>query len=209
MARRAPLGDHRAMRSLVLVLAMLAGCGDDAVSSAEEARRAYLGLDRAVELALNLGLAGYSAASSANIPAQTGNGEVAGTLTVTGQVDQGTSDNKELRLETAFAGYEDRLAGAIDGGSAPESDIVYDSDPAALPQLDLSLRNITTAGTFTGTFAGRVSMSGTLRGDVTLALTLMGNLQMGASGLTRVPGTTRITGTATSGYGVYTIDITR
>jgi hypothetical protein len=31
----------------------------------------------------------------------------------------------------------------------------------------------------------------------------------GGSGIVRVPGTTRVTGTATSDYGVYTIDVTR
>jgi hypothetical protein len=151
--------DDRPMRKLAWVALVVVACGDDGVSSEEEARRAYLGLDRAVELAINLGLAGYNAASSANIPDQAGNGEISGTLTVSGQVDQGSSDNKELRLETAFDDYQDRLVVTVDGGSPAASGITYDTDPAALPQLDMSLRNITSAGTFTGTLAGRVTMS--------------------------------------------------
>jgi hypothetical protein len=196
--------------SLLLALS----CGDgDSVSSEEEARLAYLGLDRAVERALNLGMQGYNAASSANISPQTGNGDVTGTLVVSGQVDQGMSNNKEMRLRTAFTMYEDRFPGA-DAGAGDESDIVYDTatgdgGTADLPALDLSLRNIP-AGTFTGTFTGSVRMSGELDGDVTLALTLSGQIRSaGGDDLERVPGTTRVTGTATSRYGVYTVDVTR
>ena len=196
------------MKPLVcLVLSsVLVACGSDKVSSEEEARLAYLGLDRAIDRALTLGLQGFNAAQSANIAPQVGNGDVSGTLTVTGQVDQGASNNKELRLKTAFVTYQDRMA----GGDAGATRITYDTDPAALPELDLSLRNIPN-GTFTGTLAGAVRMSGDLKGDVTLALTFAGNLQAipGGSGVQRAPGTTLVTGTATSSYGTYTIDLTR
>src|SRR5678816_4188468 len=86
--------------SLALPLSILAGAcgGDDSVDSDEEARRAYLGLDNSIEKSLNLGMDGYSAADNANIPDQSGVGEVAGTIVVSGQVDSGVSDNKEMRL---------------------------------------------------------------------------------------------------------------
>ncbi len=189
-----------------LALALLAACGSDTVSSAQGARLAYLGLDGAIDRALTLGLQGFNAAQSANIAPQTGNGDVSGTLTVTGQVDQGASVNKELRLKTAFVTYQDRVS----GGDAGATHITYDTDAAALPALGLSLRNIPN-GTFTGTLAGKVHMSGDLKGDVTLALTFTGNLQAvpGGQGVQRAPGTTHVTGTATSDYGTYTIDLTR
>jgi hypothetical protein len=209
------------MKRLFLALLIAGGvagtaCDDDEVSSAEEARRAYLGLDRSVELGLNLGMQGFNAAQSANIDAQSGPGEVSGTLTVTGQVDQGTSDNKGLRLKTAYVMYEDRITASTDGGTAAASGVSYDTDAAALPALDLQLRNIPASGsggtgTFTGTFAGRVHMTGDLEGDVVLTLTLAGGIRARASGpgIERVPGSTRITGTAASDYGTYTVDVTR
>jgi hypothetical protein len=101
------------------LLALAAGCGGG-VSSEETARRAYFGLDRYVDRGINLGMAGFNAASSANIPAQTAMGDVSGTLTVTGQVDQGASANKGMRLRTALANYSDRVAGD-DGGSERNS----------------------------------------------------------------------------------------
>jgi hypothetical protein len=197
--------------SLVLLLLGAFSCGSDKVSSAEDARRAYHGLDRAIDLALNLGMAGYNAAQSANIPAQSGDGQVSGTLTVSGQVDQGASNNKEMRLDTAFVMYEDRVPGTADGGSGVASGITYDTDAAALPRLSLSLRGVPD-GTYTGTLNGTVAMRGDLDGAVMLALTLAGDLEPVPGHddqIQRTPGTTRVTGTATSSYGTYTVDLTR
>lgn len=87
----------------------LSGCGND-ISSDEQARRAYLGLDKSVGKSLQLGFAGFNAASSANIPAQTTTGDAGGTLTITGQVDQGASSNKGMRLRVGMAGYTDRCS---------------------------------------------------------------------------------------------------
>src|SRR5688572_6436470 len=88
-----------ALFSYFAVLSMgSAGCSSDDVDSDEEARRAYLGLDESIAKALPLGFDGYNAASNANIPPQSTTGDAAGTLTVTGQVDKGASDNKGMRL---------------------------------------------------------------------------------------------------------------
>jgi hypothetical protein len=190
------------------LLASAACSSNDAVSSAADARRAYFGLDVAIDRALNLGMKGYNDASSANIPAESGNGDVAGTLTVSGQVDQGQSPNKEMRLKTAFAAYQDRLPPSDAGAGAPYG-VTYDTDAAVLPELDLSLRNIPN-GTFTGTFTGKVIMSGDLKGAVTLALTFSGTIQA-------VPGqpgkiqrsSVHVTGTATSDYGTYAVSVDR
>src|SRR5258708_4492138 len=64
-----------------------------AVQSEADARAAYLGLDPSIDRAIGLGFDGFNSASSANISPQTGKGALAGTLTVTGQVDQGASPN--------------------------------------------------------------------------------------------------------------------
>ncbi len=206
------------MRTLTLLAAaaLAVACGSDTVDSAAQARRAYLGLDRAVDRALNLGMDGFNSASSANISPQTGNGDVAGTLTVSGQVDQGASTNKEMRLKTALKAYEDYVpvadAGVAAGGDAgagpgTPSGLTYDTSDAALPELDLSLRNIP-SGTFTGTWNGAVTMSGDLKGTITLALSMSGQIESaGGSKIRRVPGSTHVTGTAMTPYGTYAIDL--
>ena len=65
---------QRSITSIALAASALAsvlasGCGSG-VSSDEQARRAYVGLDVAIDKAINLGFDGFNAASSANIPAQ-------------------------------------------------------------------------------------------------------------------------------------------
>jgi hypothetical protein len=181
---------------LAAVVAVSA-CGSDSVASVEDARNAYLGLDLAIDKAITLGFAGFNSASSANISPQTTNGTTSGTLTVTGQVDQGASANKGMRLFTAFANYSD--AGQIS----------YNTSSVALPALNMMLLNIP-AGTLTGTLVGKVTMTGEEEGDLVLNLSFAGEIQLGTGGLVeRKPGTTRITGTATSAAGTFTVDVTR
>ncbi|HEU5058837.1 MAG TPA: hypothetical protein VFU21_20025 [Kofleriaceae bacterium] len=196
--------------TLLLSFSLIAGaaaCGDDSVDSDEEARRAYLGLDNSVEKALNLGMDGYSAADNANIPDQSGVGEVAGTIVVSGQVDAGVSDNKEMRLYIALVDYTDGPF-AVDEDSEEEIDITYDTLADALPYLELSLRDIPD-GTFTGTLTGDYSMTGDLEGEVTLDLTMDGEIEgPDADTITRVEGTTHVTGTASAGDGTYEVDVT-
>jgi hypothetical protein len=190
------------MNRFAWTVAFLAACHPK-VSNDADARYAYLGLDSAVDRAMNLGMDGFNAASSANIDDQQGAGDADGTMVVSGQVDQGASDNKELRLEVAFSGYRDQ---AVDDDG---NDIltVYDT-PDSLVQLDISLKGIPD-GTFDGTFVGTVVMSDGLEGDLDLDLALAGSLQAGAGDdVERVPGSTTITGTATSDYGVFDVDLT-
>jgi hypothetical protein len=195
------------LRRVALVAVICAGC-EGGVSSEEGARRAYLGLHEMVDLAINLGMSGYNEASSANIPAQEGAGETAGTITVTGQVDQGASDNKEMRLYVELIDYEDMVEDIEDEEAEPLM-IAYDTRADGLPYLQLSLRDIPN-GTFTGTFTGIFDMTGDLEGDVELNLSMAGEIEEAATAeqIQRVPGTTQITGTASSGYGVYTVDLT-
>ncbi len=188
---------------LAAVALALGGCGSsDAVDSTKAAQQAYLALDKAVGKALQLGFDGYNAASSANIPPQMTDGDVAGTLQVTGQVDMGSSSNKQMRLMLTLTGYTDTPASA-------DVMVVYDTnDP--LPALDLSLRSVPN-GTLSGTLTGTFHMQGDLQHDVTLNLTISGMLEPDPSDSTkvaRVPGSTHVTGTATSSYGTYDVDVT-
>ncbi len=192
---------HRLL-ALPLLLAS-AGCSN-AVRNEHDAALAYLGLDAGITRAMNLGLDGYNAASSANIDAQSAGGDIGGTMTVTGQVDQGSSDNKELRLEVALEGY---LDDTVDGDTPFE--VTYDSDPQAPLALDISLRDIPD-GTLTGTFVGDVGISGDLGGIVSLDVALDGTIEAGVDDtVARTEGETHITGSATSDYGSYAIDLVR
>lgn len=195
------------MRAPVLggacLLFLLAGCGGG-VDSDAAARAAYLGLDDIVEEAMNLGFDGFNAATSANIPEQSAMGDESGTLVVTGQVDQGSSPNKEMRLRAALTDYQDVVL------VEDELVIVYDSVDAPL-ELDLSLRGVPD-GTLQGTLTGALEMTGDITGSVVLDLTIEGDIEpdpMDETRVRRVPGTTTIRGTATSPYGVFEVDVVR
>ncbi len=196
----------------VLWVAASACSDDDAIDSDEAARRAYLGLDGSIEKALNLGFAGFNSASSANIAPQMGTGDAGGVVTVTGQVDQGASANKEMRLYIAMVDYTDGIFQIdVEGEEDPiEVNLTYDTSEVVLEQpfLHLSLRDVPD-GTFTGELTGTYYLTGDIEGDVTLTLTMTGELMDGGGGLVvRVPGLTTITGTATSGDGLYNVAVT-
>src|SRR5512144_82985 len=111
---------------LALIAVLGAACSSDGIDSDEEARRAYLGLDTSIEKSLTLGFAGFNAASSANIDPQMATGTAAGTLVITGQVDQGASANKGMRLHVGMVGYTD---GAVMIEGKPEAiNITYDTN---------------------------------------------------------------------------------
>ncbi|MCP3144529.1 hypothetical protein [Pyxidicoccus xibeiensis] len=187
----------------------LTACGDDELSSDEQARRAYLGLDESITKSLQLGFAGFNAASSANIPPQSATGDAAGTLIIGGQVDQGSSANKGMRLRVGMAGYSDGEVAV--GGDEDPVNITYASstDTATQPELNLQLRNIPN-GTFSGTLMGAFQMTGDLEGNVTLNLTMEGEIEDDGTGkVRRKSGSTRVTGTATSGDGTYEVNLTR
>ena len=187
----------RSIRFTLVALALVTGCSDGSVSSEADAQTAYLGLDAHVDKAIALGFAGFNSASSANIAPQMTTGTATGTLTVTGQVDQGSSANKGMRLIEALVAYSD------------DGKLTYATDAAAGPALTMQLKGVPT-GTLTGSLAGAYAMTGSLDGSVTLSLAFTGQLQAGAaSAVERKPGTTHITGSAVSKYGSYTIDLTR
>lgn len=198
-----------AMRSILFAVAALplivACADDDAIDSNEAARRAYLGLDGSVAKSLTLGFAGFNAASSANIPPQMTTGLAAGTLTITGQVDQGASANKEMRLYVGMVDYDDGPFVINEDGDAIS--IQYDTDAATAtqPYLHLALRDIP-SGTFTGELTGTYHLTGAIEGDATLNLTMSGLLMDdGNGGTVRRPESTTITGTTSSGDGVFEV----
>lgn len=187
---------------LFLTLA-LAACGSDEVDSEEGARAAYLGLDQAVVKAMQLGFDGFNAsAGSANIPPQMTTGAVTGTMVISGQVDSGASDNKGMRLDMLLTDYRDTPDDA-------EIVVTYDTGEAVDEQPDIvfTLRNIPD-GTLQGTLMGVFHMTGDLEGDVRLNLTFSGTIESdGMGGTRRQAGTTHVTGTATSSYGTYNVDV--
>jgi hypothetical protein len=199
----------------VVVALGLAACSSDEIDSDEEARRAYFGLDKSIEKSLRLGFDGYNAASSANIAPQMTTGMVGGTLTITGQVDKGASDNKGMRLRIAMVDYNDGPLQLQYEDKTVDVDITYNTSTDVLmqPYLELTLRNVPT-GTFTGMLTGIYNMKGDIKGDTTLTLMFSGMLMPDPANPTdptktvRKPGSTTITGTAQSGDGTYMVDIT-
>ena len=194
--------------SFVLFAMGLAACGSDDIDSDEEARRAYFGLDASIEKSITLGFAGFNSAQSANISPQMATGTAAGMLVVTGQVDQGSSANKNMRLRVGMVGYSD---GPLEiDGERLDIDIIYDTatDVTMQPYLELQLRNIPN-GTFTGMLTGTYTMRGDLDGEANLNLMFSGQIKDDGTGkVVRTPGTTMVTGTATSGDGTYEVNIT-
>ena len=173
----------------------VSGCSGT-VDDAEAAEVAYLGLDQAVDRAIKLGFEGYNAANSANIPEQEDLGIGGGTMVVGGKVDQGNSDNKNMDLEVTLTSYTD---GLVRG----DFDIVYNGGPAI---LDLSLKGLPEAE-LTGTFQGSFLMDGDLAGAIELDLSITGMTQDSGGTIVRAPGTIRVTGSATSDYGVFPVDV--
>lgn len=196
-----------------LATAVAAGCSDEGVDSDEEARRAYLGLDASIEKSLNLGFDGFNSASSANIDPQMTTGDATGTLTITGQVDAGSSDNKTMRLWIGMVEYSDGVLQIETDEGTEEVDLTYDTSDVQTdqPYLELKFSNYTAAsGTMTGSIQGpgAYHMTGDIEGDVVLDLTIAGETTSDGTTVTRVPGTTTITGTATAGDGQFDVDIT-
>ncbi|MCB9679026.1 MAG: hypothetical protein H6737_28250 [Alphaproteobacteria bacterium] len=189
----------------LLLLPTLVACKGGVVNSDREAEAAAIGLEGAIERALGLGFDGFAAASSANIPTQTGSGDLSGTMTVSGQVDQGNSDNKGMRLDVALDDYAD--VETIETDEIDAVQVAYDTDDAALPRFDLSLRDIPD-GTMTGTVTGTFLLSGDLEGELSLSLALDGIIVPDGDGTMREEGTTSVTGTATnSGGGTFDVDV--
>jgi len=185
-------------------LALLCACGPSGINSEHDAEQAYLGLDRMVDKAISLGFDGYNTASSANIDPQLADGELSGTLTVDGQVDQGNSNNKGMRLTVALDEYADEM---LEGEAGEELEVSYATDSSQLPELEVQLRDLPD-GTMAGSLIGEFGMAGDLEGNVLLSLDIIGEVDDdGAGGIQRTEGTVAVSGSATTPYGVYTVDV--
>jgi len=199
----------RNLTCLFVFSLVVSACGSDDIDSDEEARRAYLGLDPSVAKSIQLGFDGFNAASSANIDPQVTAGEADGMLTITGQVDQGNSANKGMRLRVGMVAYDDGPFVIDEDGHTIE--VVYDTveDVTMQPALDMMLKNIPT-GTLDGTLLGTYLLSGDIDSEATLNLTFTANLMDGGNNtVVRVPGSTHITGTLdTNGGGTFAVDVT-
>ena len=139
------------MPYLMTISMAMAACSDDEVDSDEQARRAYLALDGSIEKSLNLGFQGFNLATNANIDAQMIAGDKAGTLTIDGQADQGSSDNKGMRLYVAMVGYDDGPVAYNDDGDTIH--VIFDTstDMTMQPYLDLKFANYPN-GTMSGSY---------------------------------------------------------
>jgi hypothetical protein len=202
--------DLRMGKLLALSCLLFAACGSDgtSVNSNEAARRAYLGLDKSVSKSLELGFAGYDAATSANIPPQTAAGDAGGMLNITGKVDQGNPNQATMTLDVGMVQYTDGKIVYDDKNHTVS--ITYDTstDVTMQPVLNLKL-NASANNSISGTLVGDYKMSGDLKGTITLDLTITGMFSGSGTSVMRVPGTTTVTGTAVnSSGGMYTVDVT-
>lgn len=198
---------RRSVLTLLIAAAALPtfGCGGpkDAVADEESARRAYLGLDRAIDRMIDLGFAGFSAADSANIPEQSEMGDLSGLMVITGKVDQGASNNKNMTLSVVLSGdYSDAVP---EDDVEDPVDVVYNGGPGT---LQVSFKGLPNATMENSSYKGTYDMTGDLAGVVTLDLVITGMTEEDASGaIVRKPGTIHVVGTATSDYGVFNVDV--
>jgi hypothetical protein len=193
----APLSRRAALLLPLLALPLLtAGCNRGVIDNEVAAELAYLGLDRAVDRMIDHGFDGFNAANSANIPTQSQAGDETGTMDVGGQVDQGASANKGMRLEVTLTDYSD--------GPVDDTAIYYNGGPGL---ADFMLKGLPNAD-FDGTFNGVYTMDGDLAGTVELNLQITGQTaDTGDGTIARVPGTITVVGTATSDYGVFDVNV--
>jgi hypothetical protein len=197
------------MAALAFAIVLISGCDGDDIDSDTEARWAYLGFDRAVDRAINLGFDGFNAANSANIPEQTEPGDVAGDMVINGQVDQGASDNKGMRLLVNLFDYEDGDFDDPITDDVEELRTFYNTVDGVEPALDISLRDIPD-GTFSGTLIGRMVIDGAVEADADFDVAFSGDIMDAGNGdVVRVAGTLVITGTVTSGDGLFNVDVSR
>ena len=189
------------------VLVAATGCGNnDSVNSNEEARRAYLGLDKSVSKSLALGFMGYNAATNANIPTEMVAGDLSGTLAISGHVDQGNPSQISMGLSSTLTMYSDGKIVVDDKNDTIA--VTYATDSATPPSLSLKL-NTSAGNTVSGSLDGDYVMSGDLKGTVTLNLTINGTFSGTAPNVMRVVGSTTVTGTAVnSSGGMYMVNTT-
>ncbi len=198
-----------------LALAFLvfsAACSSsDSVDSNEQARRAYLGLDKSISKSLALAFAGYDAATNANIPTQMTMGDAmpGGTLTITGKVDSGTCSQLSMGLDVGMVKYTDGPF-VIDSKNDKIS-VTYDTSTTVASQPLLSIKlNGSSGNSINASLMGDYTMTGDIKGTVTLDLTIVGTFSGTCpNAVQRVSGSTTVTGTVVnSSGGMYSVNVT-
>ncbi len=169
------------------------------MDSDEQARRAFLGLNDSISNSLTLAFDGYDAASSANIPAQSGSGSASGTITVSGKVDQGNPQQASMSLSVLLDDYSDGPFAVDTKGDTIT--VTYNSGSGAnTPALSLKL-NASSGSSIDGSLMGDYHTSGALTGTVTLDVTISGTFSGSGTAVERVPGTTTVMGTVVNSSG--------
>lgn len=201
------------MRNFVLLLVLAGACSsDNTINSDEQARRAYLGLDKSVSKSLELAFQGYDAATNANIPAQMTMGDAmpGGTLTIGGKVDSGNCSQLSMGLDVGMVKYTDGPF-VVDTKNNTKISVTYDTSTDATMQPLLSIKlNGSSGNAISATLMGDYTMTGDLKGTVTLDLTITGTFSGTCpNAVQRVAGSTTVTGTAVnSSGGMYTVNVT-
>jgi hypothetical protein len=173
---------------------VLVGCGSDTIN--QRAQTVYVEIQDVIYDSMELAFKGFNTATSATVPPQTKTGDNKGTLTVTGQVDQGTSPDKAMKLQLELVDYP----------SASTTNTTFKTG-ATKPSLNINLKGIPN-GTLDALLSGDFLMSGTLSGTATLSITMTGTLQKDPSNTSKVqPAKYSIKGTTKSDYGTHSVDI--
>ncbi len=195
----------------LLVFSAACSSSSNSVDSNEQARRAYLGLDKSISKSLALAFQGYDAATNANIPAQMTMGDAmpGGTLTISGKVDSGTCSQLSMGLDVGMVKYTDGPF-VIDSKNNKIS-VTYDTSTDTTKQPLLSIKlNASAGNSISASLMGDYTMTGDIKGTVTLDLTITGTFSGTCpNAVMRVPGSTTVTGTAVnSSGGMYTVNVT-
>jgi hypothetical protein len=196
------------MRKLLSILVVMGACTNNSVNSDEQARRAYLGLDKSVSKSLTLAFQGYDATSNANIPTQMTSGDAmpGGTLAISGQVSHGNVNQASMSLDVGMVSYSDSPI-VIDDKNT-KINVTYNTGTTNTPALNIKL-NGSSGNALSGSLVGDYTMTGDLKGTVTLDLTIAGTFTGSGTSIMRVEGSTTITGTVVnSSGGMYTVNVT-
>ncbi len=173
-------------------------------SEAEQRERALILVDRAVDKALGLGLAGLADAVDGGLGPRSEAGDLQGSMTVSGTADALDAGEQSLHLRVQMTDYSDIP-------KEDDVDVRFDSYASAPPRLELVLKDAP-AGTFKGSFKGLLKASGQLEDNADVSVTLSGLLEevAGAPGRTqRKDGTVRIVGSVSLSGGSIAVDSTR
>lgn len=183
------------LTTLVAVLA-LSGCGDDGLADQEKVIVIYDNFQPSIEKIIENGLLAKDASTSgANITPITADGDIAGLMTIGGQVAQSSSNNENLKLWVQLDAYGDTEL------------VVYQTDNASDDsklQFTLQISSQPEDNVMNGSIVGDIAVSGEVEGTGTLALTFVSDLEDDDNNLSVI--CSHVTGTVSSGDATSNID---